>query len=473
MKKFSLVLLIGVLVFSGCSSSSSKASTVCGDLSVYEPVKTEKMTIEYFGWVGTEKEPDINYCLIQHFQAKYPNVTVKTTIPQNYNEEIESRAAAGNLPDVFPVFDIPANVTKGYVADLTDLYKNDADAKNISSSITDAMAINGKYYTIPSSLHFMGLIQNADLVESVNLSPLKYGYTMEELEAVLAATTTETTKGAMNLDIHKWYTMTVDANQGFYTFDGSQFNFDSDAFAQGVENSINYANRGYIGNVPVMGQENFNAFFNLSEGEDVNKPWLDGRIAYNYNGTWEDLANADQVKDFIGLPNGRLVLVTDYLAVSSNSKNQEMAYELAKFMGFGTEGVQARIAIHEQTQENEHKVEFSGIPLTNDAQVVSKFRELKAAYPNLLAAYNNFVENPSVASVEGLKEIPGFTQAVYTGTGFGACKLKDGSQSEDCKAEEIIDGILRGELKLSDFAQQLTTKANEAHQKALEEIKNK
>lgn len=479
MKKYGISALVGLLVLAGCGGSSSdgkdkaKASKVCGDLSVYEPVKTDDITIEYFGWIGTEEEADMNYCLLQHFQAKYPNVTVKTTIPQNYDEEIESRAAAGKLPDVFPIFNIPTNVVKGYIEDITSEFNKDADSKLINQSIADSMKINGKVYTVPSALQFMGLIQNADLVESVNLSPLSYGYSMEDLEKVLAATTTDKTKGVNNLDIAKWYTMTVDEKQGFYTFNGERFDFSSDEFADGMNKAITFASKGYVGAKNVMGSDNFNAFFGLNDDDDANIPWRDGRIALNYDGTWADMANVDYSADFIGLPEGRVVLVADYFAVGKGTKNKDMAFKLAQFMGYGLEGVKARLAIDEATKELDRKVPFQGIPLIDDADVIKKYKALKEDFPNMLAAYEAFVENPSIGAVEGLKEVPGFNQAVYIGTGFGACTTLNGEKSEDCKAQDIFDGIRRGELKLSDYADRLTTLANEAHTKALEEIKNK
>lgn len=163
-------------LFAGCSNnnSSSTSSAAKDDSSS----KTTSSTTES----GAESTPagndgakveieflqqkreavDTFDALIQEFQKQNPNITVTQNTVPDAGTVLMTRAASNEMPDVLTHWPADAAyiqfATQGRLKDLTD----NACMDNVIDSYKESIKLDGKYYTVPISLNFMGVFYDVD-----------------------------------------------------------------------------------------------------------------------------------------------------------------------------------------------------------------------------------------------------------------------------------------------------------------------
>ncbi len=125
---------------------------------------------------------------------------------------------------------------------------------------------------------------------------------------------------------------------------------------------------------------------------------------------------------FIGVPGNKVVGVTDYYAISKTTEDLDAAYEVAKWLTFGTDGLNAMFDIIENTVPGAGEVSLSvsGLPISTVQSIVDVCFE---NYP--VAGVQEIFEAAAAGTVEvlveGNKFVPGFITARYTyNTGIDA-----------------------------------------------------
>jgi multiple sugar transport system substrate-binding protein len=82
----------------------------------------EKVTLRFASW-DSSTGADVYNSVIDLFKAANPNVTVNAEFtPQGYDDKLITSLSAGNAPDVFMWWNLPALTSKGAMEDLTPYY---------------------------------------------------------------------------------------------------------------------------------------------------------------------------------------------------------------------------------------------------------------------------------------------------------------------------------------------------------------
>lgn len=492
MKKFLstllAIMLIASLAFTGCSKPKDDQVTTKNDQpetteSVTEAPDTteteetvteapeagvfdEPVTLSYLAWnLGTAEEDNLERKMLAKFQEVYPNVTINVVevplnedgTPGNYGDYLNTLASQKALPDVYMWTSVPDTASQGWVADVSEYALDDVEYQNVVSAVRDGGLVNGKVYGIPFQMHLFGIMQNYNIYEELNVDPLPYSYTLDDLLEKIAATTTDKYRGIDNFGIEDWGALVNSDTIGFGTFDGEKYNFSSPEYAKAIDVYKEVVEKGYTGNGNFTGPW-------LPEG--ASWAWGEGYIANQYEASWAiaGFQNGERPfrSDLIPLPNEKVVLVPDFIFVAANTANAEAAYELAKWMSFGVDGMKARMAIKDENGI----VGYSGLPLNAgyDTEIDEYFLKDYADFPMFLQVYASLKEKPENVYVEGFKVVPGYTKSRFEGD-TGVVGTVNGEE-KSLMMQELINAIIKGEKQLSDYAVEMDKVANNIYNDA-------
>jgi len=172
--------------------------------------------------------------------------------------------------------------------------------------------------------------------------------------------------------------------------------------------------------------------------------------------------------DLLPLPNEKIIVVPDFIYIGSTTQHPAEAYELAKWMTYGYDGIFAKMDIIKNTEG----ASFSGVPLT-----AGKIPELDEFFlenysdelPNFIKMYYSLSEKPENAYMEPFKTLPGFQMSFFDAdTGVIG---KVGDEEKSLTMGQLVAAIIRGEKQLADYASEMDRIANAEYQKALEALK--
>ncbi len=477
------ILLVAALVFSGCSKSDDpKSDTDQKDTTedntddspdVTEPagepekgVFDEPVTLSYLAWnLGTAEEDNLERKMLAKFKEVYPNATINIVeVPLNedgtagnYGDYLNTLASQKALPDVYMWTSVPDTASAGWAADVSAYALEDTDYRNVVAAVRDGGLINEKVYGIPFAMHLFGIMQNYNIYDELNVDPLPYSYTLEELLGKIAATTSDKYRGIDNFAIEDWGALVNSDTIGFGTFDGEKYNFSSEEFAKAIDTYKEVVEKGYTGNGSFTGPW-------LPEG--AGWAWGEGYVANQYEASWAiaGFQNGERPfkSDLIPLPNEKVVLVPDFIFVAANTANAEAAYELAKWMSFGVDGMKARMAIKDEFGI----VGYSGLPLNAgyDAEIDEYFLKDYADFPMFLQVYASLKEKPENVYVEGFKVVPGYTKSRFDAD-TGVVGTVNGEEKSMTMSELMI-AIIKGDKQLSDYAAEMDKVANNIYNDA-------
>lgn len=415
----------------------------------------EACTLKYANWnLGTEEENNIERQMIQAFMDKYPDIKIEideSIDPADWPGSLATAAAAGTLPDVFMLQNIPTSLSNEWLLDITDLTKKDDTWNDIPTKVSETTVYGGKVMAVPFAEHFMGYFINKDIFNEENVDAPEFGFTTDEFKKVVEDMT-KLNKGLVGLAIEdqivEWYPASVNDAFGFYTWDGKKFNLDSQEFKDGIGLAKSFFNNGNVYSALTDEQKaNIN-------GENDYEAWQLGHIAMEWDGTWMIAPfhkELDFEWEFVGVPGGRTVIATDYLGIAKSTEHPREAYEFAKWMSFSKEGFEKRLEISEASD-----ILVNTLPLNTDKELLDKFFD-HVQVAGLREAY----ENIDKAIVEGVKIVPGYADARWNGQTGVKIGDKDNSTIGD-----VIWNSFKGNLKIEDYAEELDKLANKIYEEA-------
>jgi len=420
-----------------------------GLFAVALPSGAQEVTIRYANWnVGTEEENNLQRQLAAAYVAANPGVTIEFVDMSGdgrWDEKLTNLAARGELPDVWMADNTPYYIQNGWAADLSALVAEDADWAAVPQVLKDAVSYEGKVLGVPSAQFVMGYFVNQDLFDAANLDAPTYGVSVEDfIES--ATSLTDVQQGVLGLDelefILGWYPSTQDENLGWFGFDGTHMNYNSDAFKAAVNTILELKGDTWQGltdeqKPAFTAQGPWELFLNQESGVRWDGGWAVPFYAQNATFNW----------DFMGIPGGNQALVADILVVSASSANLEAAYDFAKWMSFSAEGY----ATEAQLAKDAGLVP-TRMPVAISPESIDLYLSFVGDKPGLRQALEN-LDNSLVESLA--KIVPGYINARWEGKpGI------DIGENLDVNMGFIFGNLPAGTYKFEDYSEQLEAFAN-------------
>jgi len=459
--------------------------------------KVDDIVITYAGWnLGTPEAYNLERRLLDAFSDAHDGVRVEilerpkipsadnpeVEVDMNWDEMLASMAATGELPDVYMYATVPTAVINGWAEDMTDIMINDPELANVPEDISTAAVYADRYFGIPQSNFYFGYFVNNTIFDNANVERPSFGITFEDLLELSedVATYPEDGTGIVGFEgvsrFFEWLPSQYDGSLGWYTFNENGFHLDSDAFASAMAFQQGFYNESASATYPFVWEASSveQKVTWYSEGEGTQ--WSKGRHAVRWGGTYdfgwmmpelldEDSGMYNANIDFIGTPiivDGvqRIPVVLDYLVVGQGTEHPELAYELAKWMGFGKEGYLKRLEIAENFPES-GTVNFA--PLQQDQELLDAYFDLLPS--GMMSEYRKVLAHDSFI-IEGLKTVPGYVQARWNGT-YGTI---DGT---NYTISTLLDAIRDGDVLLADGAIALNDRVNILYTQSKSELLNR
>ncbi|MCA9971949.1 MAG: extracellular solute-binding protein [Anaerolineales bacterium] len=412
-----------------------------------EDMAGEPVTLRYANWnLGTEEENNIQRQMIQAYQEANPHVTIEfvdMSAEGGWDAVLTSYAAKGELPDVFMANNVPLYVQNDWLADLTPFVTADPAWEHVPEVLQESVTYGDQVLGLPAAQFMMGYFVNQDLYEEANLDAPEYGMSVDEFrDAVTSLHNVQ--QGVLGLDemefMMGWYANAQDPNLLWFSYDGSQMNYNSAAFKEAIAFAGEMRPYTWQG----LTEEQLGNF--TSTG-----PWelfLNQEVGMRWDATWAVpgyVSNADFEWDFIGVPGGNQALVMDVMVVSKTTANLEAAYDFARWMTFSPEAY-AKEAELAAAMDSAPKMPVS-VDDASLALYTSFFDK-----PGLTAALNN-LDNSMVESLA--KVVPGYINARWEGKpGI------DVGEDLDVNMWYMFNFANDGKYKYEDYAAQLEEFAN-------------
>ncbi|MGB8956198.1 MAG: sugar ABC transporter substrate-binding protein [Tumebacillaceae bacterium] len=172
------IVLTSVALSSMLIACSSDKTASSGDNK-----GSEKETIVWSYW-GDPWEVDINNQVEQAFEAKYPNINIE---PQHapwssYFDKLQTQMAAGEVPDVMFLDNVPSYAAKGVLMSIDDLVKEHGfDMNDFYEGQLTAFRYDGKLYGVPRDNDTKVLYYNKKLFDQAGLKYPSQGWTWDEM----------------------------------------------------------------------------------------------------------------------------------------------------------------------------------------------------------------------------------------------------------------------------------------------------
>ncbi len=319
-------------------------------------ISQDNIVLSYADWGDAE----LNLALIASFMEKYPNISVElrqdiTGAGAEFTGNLINAQAASILPDVFAIDNVPTGINNGMLLDVSEYFDMDPDTQLIYPNIRQTAVYNGLRLAIPSFQFIKGIYINITLFDTYNIPLPEYDWDYDDF-IDLAIEIRQTGLNDSVFGIDPWYGdldfeatfPTLDnVNVGYQTWDGTQFNFSSQAWIDAYNTKLDLRAQDVVGDYTT---EELNAL-------GVDWPWYDGLIGMKIDGSW-DLWMVDDMYDdnnievgFWPYPGGSAgqfpPTILDYTCVSSQTSYPLEAYLLAKWMSFGKEGWLTRLDLME------------------------------------------------------------------------------------------------------------------------------
>ncbi len=316
-----------------------------------------KIVLSYADWGDSE----MNQALIDSFEEKNLNIEVNlrqdiTGTGGEFTENLLNAQAAGVLPDVFAIDNVPTGYSNGMLLDISEYWDDDPDTEAIYPNIKDTAVYGDGRYAVPSFQFIKGVMLNINIFEEYNIPLPDKDWNYDEFVQIAKDIRTAG-KSDIVYGIDPWYGSldfevlwpTQDFEDvGYNTWDGEQFNFTSDAWIEAFEEENE-----------LMAQDVV-AGFTEEEMEVLGDvwPWQVGQIGMRVDATF-NLWMIEAMRNDYGIevgfwpyPGGDAgqfpPTILDFQVVSSQTDHPEAAYELAKWMTFGKEGWMTRLDLMEE-----------------------------------------------------------------------------------------------------------------------------
>ncbi|MGV9382549.1 ABC transporter substrate-binding protein [Nonomuraea sp. NPDC003707] len=176
MRRIALAMA-SVLMLSACGSGGSAGQELSKD-----PVTLR------FTWWGADERHKRTQQVIDLFQKKYPNITVKGEFKDwnGYWESLATTVAANDAPDVIQMDELylSSYAERGALLDLGTASKHLKTA-DFDKSALDTGVVKGKQYALPVGLSTYAIVANTDLLDQLKIKlPDDDTWSWEDLKKV-------------------------------------------------------------------------------------------------------------------------------------------------------------------------------------------------------------------------------------------------------------------------------------------------
>jgi len=482
MKKiFSLLLLFTfVASLAACNGSTdnedpnNNEDPNTEDPNGEDPQDEEPTVIKFASWgVGTEEENNLLRRRVSSFNEANDDIQIEIMDYEgNYREFLSTQAAAGDFPDVLAVENVPEFVINEWIGDISDLVAVDTEWDDVPEALSSEITYGDYVYAVPEAYHYLGYYANIDLIENSgsNADFMNFDYSLDEFTTAIRdmRDTSGVTDGSGTIGITNpfefvnfvpsIYDETDEISH--FVWEGNGFNFASEYLSDALALSADLFTNDYT-------FESFSA----AQGGDADNPtpsereerfgtndayqaFFNSKIGFLWDASWGASSIENNIDDlfyydFVGLPDSRVIGVSDYLGISASTDNREEAYEVAKYLTFGSEGLNDAFDI---IDEAETSLAMNGLPINESTDITERWFE---TYPQsgFKRAYEKAANGELEVLIEGNKTVPGFIDARFTyDTGIDAqVSRPDASDGATLSIGDLIWDAGQGAVVLSDY----------------------
>lgn len=465
------LLALGALTLGACGSSSKKggssgetsgsgqSSGQSGQSSQGSSSSKPIAEITYRSWdYGTEGQDNEERQLIRLFEQKE---NVKVNIVENpgtgngYWDGIKASIVNGiDLADVMMVPNLDWPLAANYLLNIKQYADADQEFGKVPSSIRDACTFKSGIYAVPARMNLQGYFMNSTLVEGtlgIRTSNINVNSGYDVIENIVNEAAKKQDVVGLDTAAHFIDTMASvlddTGTMGYFTWDGSEYHLDSEAFITGVQKArAMYESKKTL---DAYNEEEKTALGLDLEIEAKVDAWNKGKLALRYGYTYEipdmlDKNTLNQKIKFIGNPGGKISIVGDYYGIYKETKHPEIAYKFAKWMSFGLDGFKKRMELYEP------KGSVNSLPLTDDQDLIDEYFDKFGSSSELtgLEAAYRYIQTKSM--VEGVKVVPGFLQARQNKkTGLNV-QVGD-AVLENIKMFDLLNNCIIGGLEIANY----------------------
>ena len=438
--------------------------------------KTRKTVVTYCGWdLGTESEPTLKRQMINKWNETNEKIYIEVVEPQGgYDEFINTMASAGNLADVFLVNSVPNAVVSKQAMDITNFAKADTEWETIEGALRESVTFSESIYAIPAAQNYIGFFANYKLLDdeaglSGNAAELfeagKFSYT-DFFDAIKAVNNVTAVDGSGFIgvnatgDMINWLPSSIDSTletpQGLthYVWNGESLDMNGTTMLKALEiiQEIGSKDSKYTFNslAPAAGEEDTREQIFGSTDEKVvfeagKMAFIQAASYYTFN---DD--NMEFEYKFVAYPDAKVISAADYLCISKATAYPDEAFEVAKYLTYGAEGINARYEIVESDPEN---MKLTGLPIVTDATLTANWFEY-ITLPGVKEVYNKVVSNEIQVIVECNKATPGYLTARFNQlTGVVIEGLRGDAEY---KIGDFIWDVCGGDINLNQYRTYMT-----------------
>ncbi len=455
------------------------AFTICFTLACS---KDDRKEITIMSWnLGTKAQNNLNRKMIAEFEKAHPDYKVSVVSYGNYTETLTSLAGKKSLPDVFMLDNLPTALLNEWVMDLSEKVNADDDWKYVINPLKQAVKYNGRTFAIPAEMHMWGLYVNDVVFNENNVSTLDVNPSVNEFFNAVDVINSPT-KGVASLndeiEMINWLPSALDESLGYYTFDGTKFNVNSNAFSETLS-KMQSLRSGKKTFASWSAQEKLNTGFN-----GVDELWYNNGLAMYFDTTanrnakiysGNQIAFKGQMR-FVGVPSGRSVLIPDMWGISKGTKNFDGAFELVKWLSFSGEGILKRIELDASSDVKQ----FVSLPISTKQSVIDEY------FKNEIAGLKQVFLSSENAIVEPVKTVAGYSAcrwSLNTGKTYSYSERVnvDGNETivagtrTNATIEQIYDDVFKSQASIvwADVKDELNQLINATYNNANEKISAK
>ncbi|WPC09645.1 ABC transporter substrate-binding protein [Globicatella sp. PHS-GS-PNBC-21-1553] len=447
---------------------TSLASTLfVGNIAHAElaPMTEEEITLTFASWAHS----DMKQLQAERFMEKYPNITVEIIDMQldGYMDTLSNLAAAGEMPDAFWYLgnvDVP--IVNGWLGDMTEYWENDPESEDVLVTLQDKGYLDGERKLAAAVAYQPYTIFLDEAVfEKLNVPMPSTDWTYDEM-IELMQTMTVPEQGIFGYnDFTLLLTMAPivknDA-EGEFGWNGETFDMTGE-WAEALSQQAEYIRTGV--HAPLFDSDEAEAVF----GDRLMWSASSGRIAMQLDAWWtKDLFNSKEFTDkgikFVPYPVPRGENATtlhkpafvDMGGISSATEHPREAYELLKFMGWGSDGWSVRLEAFDTLVDDSGNKVFpypEGLPLVQNEELWDK---VAAGLPDnpYYGEFLQYAKEPIPLSGAVIPGFQTFLEEVYFNGEYG----------------NVEQAAAAGELNPNDIAKELTDLLNQYHEAAMREI---
>lgn len=503
MRKFIslFVIMMFTIVVAACSkdatTTTEEATTTTEQTTTTEAPDPDAKVVTFSSWgLGTAEGNNLLRRQIAEFNETNDEIQIQIVEPEgDWTQWLTTKAAAGEFPDIVMVGNVPDYVVNEWIGDISDVI--DDEWEDIPVALRDSVTYGDNIYGIPAAQHYFGYYANLDLIEEAGstdvfddftYTPEQFFTVIEDMKDVNVSDGTGTIGIANSTHLVNWYPSVLDTTGeiGHFIWNGENFDLNGQPMKDSIAKAAGLYTNAYSYDSYSADAQGTEENPLPSEREDIFGNNWDGAIfrAGQMGFLWEASWSAGGMEndidglfnyDFVGTPGGKVIAVSDYYGISKTATDKAAAYEVAKYLTFGAEGINDAFDIIDAAKTDEDiTLAMPGLPINETQTIIDTWFET-IPQPGFKLAYEKAAAGDVEVLVEGNKFIPGFQMARFDyDTGIDATISRPNNDAgSTLSIGDFIWDAQQGKVSYSDYmTQQISDAINYEFLKAQIELNN-